>query len=260
MENQEFISLFTNMGFNLNKTYEREFYIEKGIDIKRFERILIKADYDDYTDFLLLLFYNLSTIGSHKSIIERKTKQYILKDIPKEQKKARVLKLLMENKHEGIKIEISSPNETVKIKDEEITGAIYSFLIEWFSVWDDELTDRPIPPNKYMLEAIISEFDISKHKITKGAPEKLSLVKDLVVKLILLFRWEDEVKKLSIEERKIYVGDIKPKNNECKLIHDILVFWNLIEDKTNSTNTNTPINYIRTLSNNSKKKNSKFHS
>ena len=44
-----------------------------------------------------------------------------------------------------------------------------------------------------------------------------------------------------------YLENVKLTNNDCRFLHDCLVFFNIIEDKSNTLTKSLPENYIRGL-------------
>ncbi len=257
MNIQEFINFVRDFDFDSNLTYVREFYIEKKIDLKEFERILIKSDFDKYLGLILLYFYKLENTPNRllklKEIIENQ-KKHRIEDYPKQHKKAQILKLLRETHYDKIDIKITSPINSITIKDYEILNVIKEFLESYFMFSKAESPSVFENIDDQMLDEYIKQKDLSKIKKNKGAPEKLTSIYKIANNLLLLMRWESDIRNINNSELEKYIIELKPKNKECRLIHDIMVFWDFVENKNTQTNTNTPSKYIRTLIFNSKKK------
>lgn len=83
----------------------------------------------------------------------------------------------------------------------------------------------------------------AKHKPKVGAKAKNDNIASLSERISYLIR----LKRFLEQSEHDDISKFPISNKDCRLIHEYLVFWRLLESKSTSNNTTTPDNYIKAL-------------
>jgi hypothetical protein len=275
MIDESLMLLFEELGLNLKKEVDREFYIRNNVDIVEFKKSLINSEpkvkkrkplenfVNENLDILLLVGWEASQL--EKKIVNVKSKYKISKEIlpvewwtEKDEKEYRIvndpslIKLLLMLRHtstEKVVISISSPKDKFTIKNKEFNDLIYRLMDDLFV---SEITVNNIVRKVYRDDECLTEMisDIeNKNKSKRGAPKRKLFEFVLSEKLLCLLHYDTY--KVDPNPDKI-----RPSNTDCSFIYNFLVFWKIIEDTKKRIETNsygvikaagTPHNYIRSL-------------
>ncbi len=271
------------------------FFVEKGIDVSAFKRLMIKNDMDEYTFILLAYFieryfkFNIkdSMIKYNEKLDEEETKRKHEIELTQ-----LLLFLLSKNYGEYTSITFQKSRNSLTISNQLISKSIIDGLIHEFKcngynkvnlsydeakvmmATDDEWAkglfcevnygsdDDPNIVEVEFAEAIeyfasnttkevevdldylTCKYEIlNRNKKKKGAKIKKYHTAILCEDLSLLKRIERYLNQSEIE----FIDDIKITNDDCRFIHDCLVFFNIIEDKSTTLTKSLPENYIRGL-------------
>lgn len=273
----------------------KSFYLDKGIDVNAFEKLMIKNDMDQYTYILLAYFseYIFRIIDADNVKIQ---------NIKEKEKKERenydfeltksLQFLLSTNNGKQTSISFQKTINSFSTSEPLIVNSIINHLIHEYNnngfnkfyvdfIDDFELS---IPDNLYSknerveidgciktrYEQYIYEFlnpitnyetlsaetlnyymDFLKFKLDvfmrkrskRGAKIKNNLLFMLCENFSYLVRIESYLNQSIFH----YVDEIKLTNKQCRLIHDCLVFFKILEDKSNTLTKKLPENYIRNL-------------
>lgn len=265
-KNNEILNrLLSKIGIKNLIVHQKAFYIQNGIEFEKFEKILIKADLEQVTYIIAAVCWHIKTAKDRSLPREKAHKRLRQEHYEYYQKKiseAETLKMLLLNNN--LKLQISDIYQVREITDEDLLNIlINTYDIRIFGDNAPQTTELKINA----LDNIISKGNPI--KVKKGAPSKNQFIGTLAEVVLCIIKFEQysesintynmldiKGKMQAIEPRKT----IKFSNSDCNIIHDILVAWELIDDKRNNTiNTVTPVDYIKGLINNIRKQRPDFY-
>lgn len=268
-------------------TENKSFYIEKGINVSAFEKLMLKCDLEEYTYILLAYFIEFYFRPIDEEMLKFKRIKHKEKIACKknELEMTKLLYFMLSNTNDKLtSISFYRSMSSFSTTDSIITKAIISNLISTYNNSDynkffvafkddieinmpsdmcskaqrtsfDEYVYRFLPEisniesttpdilNHY-LHFLKTKLDvITKATSKRGAKSKNMLLSWLCENLAYLVRLNTYLNRPDIK----YIDDISLTNKDCRLIHDILVFFNIIEDKSNTLTKSLPEKYIRTL-------------
>jgi hypothetical protein len=169
--------------------------------------------------------------------------------------------LLLNN---NLKLQISDIYQVREIADEELLNIlIYTYDLRIFG----DKAPQTIKLKINALDNIISKENPI--KVKKGAPPKNQFIGTLAEVILCIIKFDQYLEdvnaynQLDLKERMQAIEPrktVKLSNSDCNIIHDILVAWELIDDKSNNTlNTVTPVDYIKGLIKNIRKQRPDFY-
>jgi len=278
-----------------NKAIYESYFVEKGVDVEAFKRLMIKNDMDEYTFILLAYFDEIYFAPKvEESIIKYKVKSELTEQKRKHEIELTqsLLFLLSNNNGDCTSVTFQKSRNNLTISNQLISKSIIDCLIhefkcngynkvnltydeaklmmatnsEWakglfcennfgsdeepniveveFTEAIDDFANSTTKEVEVELDFLTTKFEIlTQNGKKKGAKIKKSRIASLCEDLSFLKRIDRYLLKDEIE----YLENVKLTNNDCRFLHDCLVFFNIIEDKSNTLTKSLPENYIRGL-------------
>lgn len=245
--------LLSKIGISNLEFHDEDFYKKNGVKFDKFKKILIKADLEQSVGLLAALCWQVKHTEERllpREKVHKKIKQEQYEFHKKKISDANILNMLLSNKN--LKLQISDIYQAVDITEEQILDFIRD-------IFDSRTFGTNSPQTKELKQIALDEIISKGNPITirKGAPPKnqyLGTLAEVILCIIKFEQYSENVKKynsLEIQEKMKSIDprkSVKISNSDCINIHDILVFWELMDDKSNNTvNTVTPVDYVKGL-------------
>lgn len=202
------------------------YYIDKGFDVGKLRKDLYKTDLEDYTNHLIFA-------GFEFKMLQESEFEGTLIRLKEEVTNAKILKVLRDISHSRLSFSLNNFNKGIlHVSSKVITEAIQEALEKQFEKQDGELYVKI--SDEELKNFIIREEAIA---FRTGAPSIMHRIAKLAEILIFLIHYEENFN-FTPETIDTF------SNKDCRLVHDYLVFWGLIEDKSYQ---NINHIYIRTM-------------